>query len=189
MSVHTVSRIAAAAFAVLISVGAQAAGKAAAASSPASGTGVPPLAAADRKFVNEAALGGMAEVELGKLAQQKAASDQVKQFGAKMVEDHSKANEELKRMAGAKNMMLPASLDKVHQKDVDKLGKLSGTDFDRKYTSLMVSDHKKDVRDFEKASKSAKDPEVKGFATKTLPTLQEHLQMAQGASDAMKASK
>lgn len=185
MSVLKLASVTAAALATLLSVDAQALGNAA----TASGNGVPPLAAADRKFMHEAAMGGMTEVELGNLAQQKAASDQVKQFGAKMVEDHTKANEELKQIAKSKNMMVPPTLDKAHQKDVDKFSKLSGAAFDRQYTSFMVSDHKKDVRDFKKAADSAKDADVKSFATKTLPTLQEHLQMAQGANGAMKTAK
>jgi putative membrane protein len=144
---------------------------------------------ADRKFVEEAAMGGMAEVELGKLAQQKGGSDQVKQFGARMVEDHGKANDELKQLAQAKGLSVPAAPDKSHQKEVDKLNKLSGAKFDREYMAHMLSDHRKDVSDFKKAAGSAKDSDVKSFASKTLPTLQEHLTLAQNVHDSVKSEK
>ena len=140
----------------------------------------------DHSFVEKAALGGMAEVELGNLAQQKASSDQVKQFASRMVEDHGKANDELKQIASSKGIDLPTALDRKHRSDVDRLGKMSGAQFDRAYMSHMVDDHKKDVADFKKASTSAKDGDVKGFASKTLPTLQEHLQLAQKTNDAVK---
>jgi len=144
------------------------------------------LPSGDRKFVEEAAIGGMSEVELGNLAQQKASNDQVKQFGARMVQDHSKANDELKQVASAKGIQLPASLDKKHQKDLDRFQKMTGADFDKAYMSHMVDDHKKDVSDFKKEASSGKDADIKGFASKTLPTLQEHLQLAQTTNDAVK---
>ena len=146
------------------------------------------LAAADRKFIAEAASGGMAEVELGKLAQEKAASDQVKQFGARMVEDHGKANDELKQLAQAKGVEVPAAPHKSHHGEMSKLNKLSGADFDRQYMSHMLSDHRKDVADFKKASESAKDGDVKAWAGKTLPTLQEHLKLAQSVNDSVKSA-
>jgi putative membrane protein len=145
------------------------------------------VARADHKFAEKAAMGGLAEVELGRLAQQKGASEQVKQFGARMVADHSKANEELKQIASAKGIQVPATLDKKHEKTVDKLQKLSGADFDRHYMKEMVSDHKEDVSEFKKEANSGKDPELKAFAGKTLPVLQEHLKMAQAAHDAVKS--
>jgi putative membrane protein len=137
---------------------------------------------ADHQFIMEAARGGMAEVELGQLAKDKAQSDAVKQFGERMVTDHGKANDELKTLAQSKNITLPADLDAKHKATKDKLSKLSGAQFDRAYMQEMVSDHQKDVNEFRKQSQSAKDPEVKAWAAKTLPTLQEHLQMAQAAS-------
>ena len=140
-------------------------------------------------FVRKAAMGGMAEVELGNLAQQKASNDQVKQFGAKMVQDHGKANDELKQLASSKGIDLPSALDSKHKKDMDKLNKLSGAQFDKAYMSHMVDDHKKDVSEFKKQAKSGKDADVKAFAAKTLPTLEEHLQLAQTTNDAVKKSK
>jgi putative membrane protein len=147
------------------------------------------LARGDRKFIEEAAEGGMAEVELGKLAQQKSQSTQVKEFGSRMVQDHGKANEELKELAQSKGVQLPAAPDKSHQKDMDKLSKLSGAEFDRQYAAHMLSDHKKDVSEFKKEANQAKDSDVKAFAGKTLPTLQEHLTMAQNLNESVKGKK
>lgn len=144
--------------------------------------GASQLASADRQFVMEAARGGMAEVELGQLASDKAQSDAVKQFAQRMVTDHGKANDELKALAQSKNITLPTELDAKHKSTKDRLSKLSGAQFDRAYMQEMVSDHQKDVSEFRKQSQSAKDAELKAWATKTLPTLQEHLQMAQAAS-------
>ncbi len=143
----------------------------------------------DHGFVEKAAMGGMVEVELGNLAQQKGASDQVKQFGKRMVDDHSKANDELKQIASSKDITLPTALDKKHQGDVDKFSKLSGAQFDKAYMSHMVDDHKHDVSDFRKESKSGKDADVKEFASKTLPTLEEHLKLAESTNAAVKKSK
>lgn len=156
--------------------------------SKAAGAGTSTKAARnpDQAFVEKAAMGGMAEVELGNLAQQKASSDEVKQFASRMVQDHGKANDELKQIASSKGIDLPTALDKKHRSDVDRLGKMSGAQFDRAYMSHMVDDHKKDVAEFKKASSSARDSDVKGFASKTLPTLQEHLQLAQKTNDAVK---
>ena len=144
------------------------------------------LAGADKTFVEKAAVGGMAEVQLGNLAQQKAANDQVKQFAARMVTDHTKANDELKQIASKKGMQVPSSLDKKHQSDMDRLQKMSGADFDKAYMSHMVDDHKQDVAEFKKEANGGKDGDVKGFAAKTLPTLEEHLKLAQTTNDAVK---
>jgi putative membrane protein len=136
------------------------------------------LSHSDRNFITKAAEGGMAEVELGKLATQKAQDPQVKQFGQRMVDDHSKANEKLKQVAASKNVTLPSESSKDAKREEDKLNKLSGEKFDKEYMSHMVSDHKKDVSEFRSASKS-KDADVKQFASETLPTLEQHLQMAE----------
>src|SRR3954469_11614734 len=143
---------------------------------------------ADHHFVMEAAVGGMAEVELGKLASEKASSDQVKQFGQRMVTDHSKANDELKTLAQSKNIMLPADLDGKHKATRDRLAKMSGDAFDRAYMQEMLEDHRKDVNEFRKESQSGKDPEVKAWAAKTLPTLEEHLTMVQSSRGAVGTS-
>jgi len=147
------------------------------------------MTGAERTFAHKAAIGGMAEVELGNLAQQKASNDQVKQFGARMVQDHGRANEELKQLASTKGLQLPTSLDSKHQKDMNRLQKMSGAQFDKAYMSHMVDDHKKDVSDFQKEANSGHDSDLKAFAAKTLPVLQEHLQLAQSTNDAVKKEK
>jgi putative membrane protein len=141
--------------------------------------------AADQSFVTDAAKGGMAEVELGKLATEKASSDQVKQFGQRMVDDHSKANEELKTLAAQKNITLPTGIDAKDKALHDRLSKLSGHEFDRAYMQAMVKDHRKDVGEFKKESTSGKDADVKAFAAKTLPTLEEHLKQAESTTQAV----
>ena len=140
----------------------------------------------DRSFMEKAAQGGTAEVELGKLAQDKGENAQVKEFGARMVKDHGDGNAKLKKIASGKGVTLPEGVSKSAQSDMDKLGKKSGRDFDREYMKHMVSDHKKDISEFEKQAKSGKDAEVKAFAQDTLPTLREHLKMAQAAEAAVK---
>ncbi len=136
----------------------------------------------DKMFVMDAAVGGMTEVELGKLAAQKASSDSVKQFGQKMVDDHSKANDQLKDVAGKENITVPSSLDAKHQARVDKLSKMSGASFDRAYVKDQLKDHQQDVAKFKAESQNGSDPAIKQFASSTLPTLQEHLSMVQDLS-------
>ena len=149
------------------------------------GAGVGELSSHDRKFVKEAVIGGMYEVEAGQLALKNGSSDEVKQMAQHIVDDHSQANDKLKSIAQAKGLTdLPTQLDPKHQKELDKLGKLSGEDFDRKYSSMMVSDHKKDIKAFEKEAKSGSDPEIKQFAADAVPTLKGHLSMAQNAKRA-----
>jgi putative membrane protein len=143
----------------------------------------------DSKFVMNAAMGGLEEVELGRLAAQKGASDEVRQFGQRMVDDHSKANEELTRVASSKGWTPPTALDAKHQAEVQKLSALSGDKFDKEYVKMMVSDHKKDVGEFQKEASGGKDADVKAFASSTLPTLQEHLQMIQRINDKMMMRK
>jgi putative membrane protein len=138
--------------------------------------------AADETFVMEAAQGGMAEVELGRLAVQKASDPRVKEFGQRMVTDHSKANDNLKSLAQDKKITIPADLDAKHRATRDRLAKLSGTAFDHAYVQEMIGDHQKDVADFRKESESGLDPAVKAFAAKTLPTLEEHLKMVEDIS-------
>ncbi|MEA2326883.1 MAG: putative rane protein [Thermoanaerobaculia bacterium] len=140
----------------------------------------------DQEFMNKAAQGGMAEVMLGQMASTKGTSPDVKNFGNRMVSDHGKAGDELKQLAQTKGVTLPADIDDESKKMSDKLSKLSGKDFDKEYISGMVEDHEKDVKEFEKASKDAKDPDLKAWAAKTLPTLQDHLKMAKEAKAKLK---
>jgi predicted outer membrane protein len=112
---------------------------------------------------------------LGKLASEKAASDDVKSYDKKLISDHSKANEELKSIAGRKNMALPSDMSSSQRKTEERLEKLSGASFDREYMKGMVKDHEDTVKLFEKEAKSGKDADLKAFAEKTLPTLKDHL--------------
>jgi putative membrane protein len=141
-------------------------------------TGMANMSSQDRNFLMDAAMGGLMEVELGQLAVQKGASDGVKQFGQRMVDDHGKANQELMSLASGKGITLPTAIDKKHRGHITKLSAMTGARFDREYIKMMVSDHSKDVSEFEKESTKGVDPDLKAFATKALPTLQEHLQMA-----------
>lgn len=136
------------------------------------------MSSQDRDFLMDAAMGGMMEVQLGRWAKQKATSDAVKQFAQRMIDDHSKANADLMTLATSKGITLPTALDKKHQAQLTKLLRSSGADFDRAYAKSMVSDHKKDVAEFEKQSTKGGDSDVKAFASSNLPTLQQHLQMA-----------
>jgi putative membrane protein len=144
----------------------------------------PGLTAADAKFMKKAADGGMAEVELGQLAATKASSPEVKQFGQRMVDDHSKANEQLKQLASQKNVDLPQEPSAKHKATKARLEQLSGDNFDQAYMSDMLKDHKQDVAEFQRASKTAHDPDLKSFAAQTLPTLQEHLKQAESIAPA-----
>ena len=144
---------------------------------------------ADATFVKKAADGGMAEVALAKLAQEKASNADVKSFAATLEKDHTAANDELKEVASKKNITLPASPSKNHQALHDKLAKLSGAEFDKAYVSAMLEDHQKDVREFARVSSASGDADVKAFATKTLPTLKDHLKQVQDLSKSMGAKK
>ena len=146
--------------------------------SASSASGSSQLSAADQTFVKKAAQGGMAEVELGKLATQKASSEDVKKFGQRMVDDHTKANDQLKQIAGTKGVTLPTELDSKDQALKDRLSKLDGEKFDQAYMKNMVRDHTKDVSEFRKESTSGKDSDLKSFASQTLPTLEDHLKEA-----------
>jgi putative membrane protein len=140
----------------------------------------------DAKFAVAAANGGMAEVELGTLAQQKAANQKVKDFGAMMVSDHSKANDEMKALAKSKGITLPDSIDSKEQKVKNDLSTKTGADFDKAYVDNMIEDHKNDIKEFEDATTNLKDSDLKAFAVKTLPTLKMHLDAIQKIHDSMK---
>ena len=128
-------------------------------------------------FVKEAAQGGMAEVELGKVAQSKSQDPKIKAFADRMVKDHGKANTELAEIAKGKGLDVPTSLDAKHQAMVKTLSGKSGAEFDAAYAQHMVKDHVEDIALFERATKNS-DSDLAAFAKKTLPTLKEHKQMA-----------
>lgn len=136
----------------------------------------------DETFVMKAAKGGIAEVELGKLAVEKAASDEVKKFGQRMVDDHGRAGEELKTLAGNKHLALPTDIDPQEKALHDRLAKLSGPSFDQAYMQAMVADHRKDLNEFRMESKMGKDADVKGWAAKTLPMIEDHVKLAQNTT-------
>jgi putative membrane protein len=138
-------------------------------------TGVPAMGVGDEAFILKASQGGMAEVQLGKLAAQKATRADVREFGALMAADHTKANEDLRALARRKGLTLPEQLDAAHAGAVDNLSKLEGGQFDRAYIESMVKDHQEDVAEFQEAAKVTKDAELRAFIVKTLPTLQTHL--------------
>lgn len=143
----------------------------------------------DKDFIMETANGGMLEVELGKLAHEKAVSKEVKDFGHHMMMDHEKASNELKQLAAQKNVMLPDSLNSDAKSKKEDLAKLKGNEFDKKYISEMVKEHKKEVEKFEDIANNSEDPELKAWAQQTLPTLQSHYMEAQKLDSVMSASK
>ena len=132
----------------------------------------------DRQFLLHAASSGMAEVQLGQLATERAASAEAKQFGQRMVDDHTKANQELRTLAPARNLPAAIAIDPKHQAMADQLATLHGAAFDREYMAGQVTDHEEAVMLFTAAAKESQDAEVKAWAAKTLPILKEHLQMA-----------
>lgn len=140
----------------------------------------------DKKFVEAATSGGMMEVELGKYAQETALSQDVKDFGAKMVADHSKANEELAALAQSKGITAPTSMTKHHSEMVEDMKQKKGADFDKAYVDMMVDDHKDDIKAFEEEAKDGQDDDLQAFAANTLPTLQEHKAIIKAIKEKMK---
>ena len=147
-----------------------------------------PVSPQEKLFMEKAAVAGLAEVELARLAQEKGSADQVKKFAEVMVRDHGKANTELTQLAGEKGIELPLKIEGPYQQQIDKLQQLSGDEFDREYMKLMVDEHKKDVEEFERQSKQGNDILVKSFAAKNLLILQQHLKMAQTIEQNMKGT-
>lgn len=149
------------------------------------GGGAAAAAAPDaQEFVTKAALAGMTEVETAKVAQAKSADSEVKNFAARMIADHEKANKELAAIAKAKGLTVPARLDAEHTQVVQKLNSKSGAEFDAAYSGHMAMDHAKAVSLFE-ANADVPDARLAAFATKTLPVLREHKRLA----DALKADQ
>jgi putative membrane protein len=144
----------------------------------------------DKKFATMAAMGGMAEVEMARLALTKASSDSVKQYAQKMIDDHTKANEELMGIATSKGITLMAAPDAKMRAMMMKMEKMSGMDFDRHYIMMAGSkDHMKMEKLFKDESMKGKDADLKAFAVKTLPVVQMHLQMARDLQSQMMGMK
>lgn len=131
----------------------------------------------DAEFIKKAVSGGMHEVALGKYAAEHSKNDGVKQFGEKMQTDHTNANLALLEIAKAHKVTVEDKMNEKDQKEVDKFKAMTGDEFDKAYVEHMVKDHEHDIKEFKRASQEAKDPALKEFATKTLPTLEEHLAM------------
>jgi len=163
-------------------------GSAAAGGSSGSAGGAGSMGSADRTFVTKAAQIGLAEVQTGELAKSKAASDQAKQYGDHMVSDHTKTNDQLKQLVSSKQMDMPTAPAAKDQATLKKLQGLSGAAFDRAYLDSQIAGHKEAISAFQTEVRSGHDPELKAFATATLPNLQEHLRMATEASKTTKAS-
>ena len=133
----------------------------------------------DAGFAYKAAASGMMEIQLSGLAQRNALNQQVKNYGAMMVKDHTKSSTELKNLANSKKLTLPVALEKDVQDRVDSMSLQSSAGFDLKYMEMMVQAHQKDVAEFEKATTTVKDPDLKAFAVKNLPILKMHLNEAE----------
>jgi len=133
----------------------------------------------DHQFLTKAAEGGMAEVALGRLAEKSGSNTCVKQFGERMVTDHSKANDQAKSLAAQKNITLPSSMNTKDESTYRSLSSKTGSDFDKAYMSDMIEDHRADIAEFRQEANSGTDPDIKAWASKTLPTLEEHLKLAE----------
>lgn len=140
-------------------------------------------------FWMEAAQGGMTEVELGNLALQKSQNEEVKRYAQMMVDDHTKANDELKTLAQSKNVVLPTAINSKQMAMKDKLNGLSGDAFDKEYMKTMVKDHDKTVKLFQKQADKGSDADAKAFAAGKLPILKSHQTMARTMNDSMKNKK
>jgi putative membrane protein len=143
----------------------------------------------DQEFAKAAAQGRMAEVQLGQLAMKSGQSERVTNFGKKMVADHTRAGDELKSIAQKKMIALPSDLSEQDKGLFTRLSKLNGAAFDKAYMDAMVKDHEADVADFEKEARSGADSDLRHFASKTLPMLKQHLQLAKAASGAVVSEK
>ena len=144
-----------------------------------------PVSSTDETFMTNTAKAGMAEVALGRLAVQNASSEPVKKFGQKMVDDHSKANDELKALAASKNVVLPSEIDAQDKTMRDKLAAIKGEAFDREYMTMMVAGHRTVVDSFQTEAASGQDVDLKAWVTKTLPTIEAHLKLAQDTNRAV----
>jgi len=133
----------------------------------------------ESEFLVEAASGGLYEVEMAKLAQQKAQLQEVKDLAARILEDHTQANEKLNQLATSKGISVPPAMGDEEQRKYDKFSEMEADGFDEDYIEQMVQDHKNDISDFEEAGEELDDPDVKAFASRTLPTLKEHLSIAE----------
>ena len=146
--------------------------------SPAGGETSPTsLSSRDRTFVMQAGQLSMMEVELGRLAVQRGSSAGVKQYGQEMVEDHTRANQELMQLAMQKKVELPTEMSTQNTALIDRLSGLSGKSFDTAYKQAMIDSHNQAIALFQAQSQQGQDPQLKAWATQKLPKLQAHLDM------------
>lgn len=143
-------------------------------------------AASDEGFVKKASQGGMAEVKMGELAQQRAQSPEVKEFAQHLVSEHQQANNELQQLAQTKGMKVETEVGAKQKQTLNRLAKLNGQEFDKKFIEAVVKDHEDDVKDFKKQSEKGKDADIKNWAQQTLPALEKHLQMAKSLEQTVK---
>jgi len=136
-------------------------------------------AGGDNSFVTKAAEGGAAEIQMAQLAQSKATNPAVKDLANKLVADHTKANDALKPIATKDNITWPTGMSAKDQSEYNRLQALSGAEFDKEYVNYEIKDHKQDINLFQKEADHGSNPEVKAWAAENLPSLQEHLRMAQ----------
>jgi putative membrane protein len=136
----------------------------------------------DQAFVNEAARGGEMEVKLGQLAQQNGSSAAVKEFGGRMVKDHTRLNAELGATAKSVGLTVPDTISAEQQAEYDKLAMLTGAKFDTAYIQMMVKDHTEDLAAFQKEAKATQDAKLKGAVEVAIPVIEEHLKMAKSDS-------
>ncbi len=145
-----------------------------------------PVDSSDMKFAMNAAGGGMAEIQLSKLAVQKSTDTKIKNFAAMMVTDHGKAGDTLMMIAKNKNITLPTTLDPEHQKKYDELSKMSGANFDKAYVKIMVDDHQGALKLMQGEAKNGTDADLKAFAAKTALMVQMHIDAINKIHDSMK---
>jgi putative membrane protein len=147
------------------------------------------LSPADTTFAQKAAAASMSEVQLGNLAQQRGQNPAVKAFGKRMVEDHTRLSQELSGIAGRSGITLPNTPNAKDQEEYNRLSQLSGAAFDNAYIRAMIADHRADLTEFRRQSDQGMDPELKAFATKSIPVLEEHLKLAENAARDIRGEK
>lgn len=165
-----------------VGVAAQPASAPAPSASPAAAS----LSSGDRRFLQRAAADGLAEVELSRVAQQQASDPQVKAFADRMLRDHGKANDDIMQLASARGVTVDSAPSSALRRQAERMGQRQGAAFDSDYMRRMVADHRKAVSEFQAAARSARDADVKAFADRTLPTLRDHLDMAQRTYEAVR---
>jgi putative membrane protein len=146
-------------------------------------------ASADQKFVESAAKGGMLEVALANQAASKSNNADVKNFANHLIQDHSKGNQELAQLAQKDGLPMPSAMGSDEEKKLQKFSSLNGQDFDRAFIRHEIKDHKQDIKEFSKEAKNGTNPDLKDYASKTVPQLQQHLSMAESVGKKIGASR